>query len=78
MGLSRWGTGEIFQRGKRGVYVIRFYDWRGRRRTESSGSTVKGDAERLLRKRLREKDDGWGTAVETRRLRFGDAAFVES
>ena len=73
MGRSRKGTGEIFQRREHGVYVIRYYDWRGRRRTESSGSTVKGDAERLLRKRLREKDDGWGTAVEARRLRFDDA-----
>ena len=73
MGRSRKGIGEIFQRREHGVYVIRYYDWRGRRRTESSGSMVKGDAERLLRKRLREKDDGWGTSVEARRLRFEDA-----
>lgn len=70
---TRKGTGEIFQRGKRGMWCVRYYDHRGRRKTESTGSTLKGDAEKLLRDRLTEKDEGLPSSGDTKRLRFDDA-----
>ena len=48
--------GEIIRRGR--VWYIRYYDGRGRRRLESTHSTDREDAEKLLRKRLSAKDAG--------------------
>lgn len=53
---SRRNIGEIIQRGR--VWYIRYYDGRGRRRLESTHSTDRDDAEKLLRKRLSAKDHG--------------------
>src|SRR5215208_1912371 len=52
----RRNVGEIIQRGR--VWSIRYYDGRGRRRLESTHSTAREDAEKLLRKRLSAKDAG--------------------
>lgn len=53
---TRRNVGEIILRGR--VYYIRYYDGRARRRLESTRSTERADAERLLRKRLSAKDAG--------------------
>ena len=50
------GSGSVYLRG--GVWWTKFYDRTGRARRESSGSKVKGDAEKLLRKRLGEVASG--------------------
>lgn len=52
----RRNVGEIKLRGR--VWYIRYYDGRGRRRLESSHSTDREEAEKLLRKRLTAKDAG--------------------
>lgn len=53
---TKRNVGEIIQRGR--VWYIRYYDGRARRRLESTHSTDRKDAERLLRKRLSAKDAG--------------------
>ena len=53
---TRRNVGEIIQRGR--IYYIRYYDGRGRRRLETTKSTKREDAEKLLRKRLSAKDAG--------------------
>ena len=53
---ARRNVGEIIQRGR--IWYIRYYDGRGRRRLESTHSTDREDAEKLLRKRLSAKDAG--------------------
>jgi integrase len=62
--------GELRQRGA--VWWVRYYR-NGRRHEESSGSTKKGDAERLLK--LREGDVARGVPItpQVGRLRFDDA-----
>jgi hypothetical protein len=50
------GSGSVYRRG--GVWWIKFYDRTGRARRESSGSEVKSDAEKVLRKRLGEVASG--------------------
>lgn len=52
----RRNVGEIIQRGR--IWYIRYYDGRARRRLESTHSTDRADAEKLLRKRLSAKDAG--------------------
>jgi integrase len=52
----RRNVGEIIQRGQ--IFYIRYYDGRGRRRLESTHSTDREEAEKLLRKRLSAKDAG--------------------
>ncbi len=54
--MSKRNVGEIIRRGQN--YSIRYYDGRGRRRLESTHSTNREDAEKLLRKRLSAKDAG--------------------
>lgn len=53
---ARRNVGEIIQRGS--IWWIRYYDLRGLRRFESSKSTDREEAEKLLRKRLTAKDAG--------------------
>ncbi len=68
-------VGEIITpRRGRPFYAIRYYDARGRRHQESAGSAVRADAERLLRKRLKAKDDGRPIDPRVDRLKFDDAA----
>jgi integrase len=50
------GSGSVYQRGS--VWWIKFYDRMGRARRESSGSRAKGDAEKVLRRRLGEVASG--------------------
>lgn len=52
----RRNVGEIILRGS--IWWVRYYDLRGLRRFESSRSTDRGEAEKLLRKRLTAKDAG--------------------
>lgn len=70
--MSKRGAGSVFKRGK--FYSIRYYDARGRRRTESSKSARLEDANRLLRKRLQAKDDGLPVDPQIGKLRFEEAA----
>ena len=53
---ARRNIGEIILRGR--VWYVRYYDGRGRRRLESTHSTERQEAEKLLRKRLTAKDAG--------------------
>jgi integrase len=50
------GAGSVYSRGD--VWWIKYYDRTGHARRESSGSKVKNDAEKLLRKRLGEVASG--------------------
>jgi integrase len=65
-------TGELILRGK--TWYLRYYDNRGRRRQESSGSEKRAEAERTLRQRLKAKDDGLPVGPEVGKVRFTDAA----
>jgi hypothetical protein len=51
---TRRNVGEIILRGS--IWWVRYYDLRGLRRFESSKSTHREEAEKLLRKRLTAKD----------------------
>lgn len=53
---ARRNVGEIILRGS--IWWVRYYDLRGLRRFESSKSTDREEAEKLLRKRLSAKDAG--------------------
>jgi hypothetical protein len=50
------GTGRIWQMGR--IWWVQFYDATGRQRRESSRSTTKKVAEKLLARRLGEKEAG--------------------
>jgi integrase len=65
-------TGEVFKRGK--IYAIRYYDARGRRRIESSGSERQDDAEKMLRQRLKAVDDHIPLDMQIGKVKFDDAA----
>ena len=52
------GTGSVHQRPGRAAWYIKYYDQHGRPHRESSGSAVRADAERLLRRRLGEVAEG--------------------
>jgi len=67
------GAGSVFRRGS--VWWVKYYDRTGRPRRESSGSSIKADAGKLLRKRLGEVAGGRrfiGSDLE--RIEFGDLA----
>ena len=64
------GTGSIYKRGS--VYWIS-YSFRGERHRESSGSTRKKDAKKLLRKRIQEMGEG-GPKVHEEDVTFDDLA----
>ena len=65
-------TGELILRGK--TWYLRYYDSRGRRRQESSGSEKRAEAEKTLRQRLKAKDDGLPVGPDVGKVRFTDAA----
>lgn len=67
----RRNVGEVIKRGAR--WSIRYYDSRGRRRLESSGSTNREDAEKLLRRRLSAKDHGVQPEAAAGRLTVKEA-----
>lgn len=69
---KRRRVGEVFRRGK--YYAIRYYDGRGRRRIESSGSEKQDDAEKLLRQRLKAIDDHIPLDMQIGKVKFEDAA----
>ena len=52
------GTGSVYQRSGRKPWWIKYYDRNGKAHYESSGSTSRTDAERLLKKRLAEIGSG--------------------
>lgn len=52
------GTGSVHRRPGRAAWYIKYYDQQGRPHRESSGSAVRADAERLLRRRLGKVADG--------------------
>ena len=52
----RRNVDEIIKRGR--IYYIRYYDVKGRRRLETTKSTDRNEAEKMLRKRLSAKDAG--------------------
>ena len=54
--MSKRNVGEIIKRGR--IYYIRYYDVKGRRRLETTKSTDRNEAEKMLRKRLSAKDAG--------------------
>lgn len=64
------GTGSLYQRGE--VWWIS-YSFRGERHRESSGSTRKKDAKKLLRQRIGEMGDG-GPKVHEEEVMFEDLA----
>src|SRR5262249_26203329 len=65
-------TGELILRGK--TWYLRYYDHRGRRRQESSGSEKRTEAEKTLRQRLKAKDDGLPVGPDVGKVRFAEAA----
>jgi integrase len=65
------GTGGVFQRGA--VFWIR-YSYRGRKIRESSGTTRRGDAVKLLRRRLAEMGAGRLVGPDAERTTFEDLA----
>jgi integrase len=72
MTMPKRETGELILRGK--TWYLRYYDNRGRRRQESSGSEKRAEAEKKLRQRLKAKDDGLPVGPEVGKVRFTDAA----
>lgn len=69
--MPRRAVGETILRGK--IWYARYYDARGKRHQERAG-TLRVDAERLLRQRLKAKDDGLPVTPQMGKLRFADAA----
>lgn len=65
--------GMLYQRGKKGIWWIKFYR-AGKPFYESSRSLRKGDAERLLKLREGAVADGRFTGLQAERLRFDDLA----
>ncbi len=65
------GTGGVFQRGT--TFWIR-YSYRGRKIRESSGSTQRRDAVKLLRRRLAEMGSGQFVGPDAERTSFDDLA----
>lgn len=65
------GTGRIYKRGE--TWWID-YSFRGKRHRESSGSTRKGDATKLLRRRMSEMGRGQLVGPDAEKLTFEDMA----
>jgi integrase len=68
---TRRNVGEIILRGS--IWWVRYYDLRGLRRFESSKSTDREEAEKLLRKRLTAKDAGLQPEAAVGKLTLKDA-----
>lgn len=62
---------EIIRRGR--IYYIRYYDVKGRRRMETTKSTDRNEAEKMLRKRLSAKDAGVSPDVAIGKLTLKEA-----
>ncbi|HJQ09554.1 MAG TPA: hypothetical protein VJ840_00855 [Gemmatimonadaceae bacterium] len=69
---KRRQVGEVFKRGR--YYAIRYYDARGRRRIESSGSAKQEDTEKRLRQRLKALDDHVSLDMQIGKVKFEDGA----
>src|SRR5690606_7836809 len=69
--VPRVGTGRVYQRGN--IWWID-YSFRGKRHQESSKSTKKSDATKLLRKRLAEMGRGQLVGPDAERVMFEDLA----
>ena len=69
--MPRTGTGRIYLRGR--TYWVQ-YGWRGEDRRESSGSTKRQDATKLLRKRMAEMGTGKVTGPAEEKVTFEDLA----
>ena len=67
------GLGRMYKRNE--VWWID-YSFRGKRRRESSGSTLKGDATKLLRKRTAEMGKGRIIGPDQERLTFEDLSEI--
>src|SRR3954463_1296695 len=70
--MQKRRTGKVFKRGQ--YSAIRYYDARGRRRTESSKSERQREAENLLRQRLKAVDDPGPLDMQIGKMKFEDAA----
>ncbi len=71
--MKRRGMGMVFQRGL--VWWVQYY-WRGKRYRETSGSTARMDAVRLLRKRLSEMGAGQLNGPDMEKTTFEDLALI--
>ena len=67
--MPRTGTGRVFQRNE--IWWVD-YSFRGKRFRESTGSTKKGDAVKLLRTRMAEMAGGKVTGPDEQRVMFDD------
>src|SRR5687768_11797225 len=67
--MKRRGLGMVFQRGS--TWWIQ-YHWRGQRYRETSGSTVRVDAIKLLRERMAEMGKGQLRGPDVEKTTFAD------
>lgn len=66
------GSGSAYQQGR--IWWIQYRGPDGKRQSESTGSVRKGDAERLLQRRVGARDNGLPVIKAAERLTFDDAA----
>ncbi len=71
--MKRRGFGMVFQRGS--TWWIQ-YHWRGKRYRETSGSTLRMDAVRFLRKRMAEMGRGHFRGADVDKTTFEDLATI--
>jgi integrase len=71
--MKRRGLGMVFQRGS--VWWVQYY-WRGKRYRETSGSIVRMEAVKLLRKRLSEMGMGQLHGPDLEKTTFDDLAII--
>ena len=71
--MKRRGLGMVFQRGS--TWWIQ-YHWRGKRYRETSGSTVRMDAVKLLRKRMAEMGGGQFRGADVEKTTFDDLVTI--
>lgn len=71
--MAKTGTGRVYQQGGKGPWWLD-YSFRGKRHRESSGSTKKGVAVALLRKRLEEMGRGQLVGPTAEKVTFEDLA----
>jgi integrase len=65
-----WGTGSLIKKKRSPYWYIRYYDSNGKRCTESTGTTKRSEAERVLREKLSEKARGENPSAD--RVTFED------
>ena len=66
------GSGSVYQKGR--IWWISYYGFDGLRHSETSESTRKGDAERLLQRRVGARENNLPVIPRAERLTFDDAA----